>query len=340
MNISIAMCTYNGAKYLGEQLDSFVAQSRLPDELVVCDDRSTDETVAILERFAVSSPFNVRLFVNENNLGSTKNFEKAIGLCLGEVICLSDQDDVWHSEKLDRIEHVFSTLPQVGMVFSDAKLADGRLRPTGLKLSNFVFRRGDLAKVAESRALEILLEYNCVTGATMAFRSIYREAFLPIPECTDLIHDGWISLITAIHSDIQYINETLVTYRQHRDQELGLLMPKLKVSARQRHSNYVENRKRALERLQEMRSSVESGEMSENAAACGLKMTLGKSELMVLIDRAYASVEESIKHFEVRSKLPLARLARIAPILGELRTGRYRKYSRGLVAALADLLGR
>src|SRR5215470_8302349 len=109
--ISVAMCTYNGARFLAEQLGSLAAQSRLPDELVVCDDGSTDESAEIVKDFARHAPFPVRLEVNEENLGATKNFEKAIGLCRGEVIALSDQDDVWYPKKLELHESVFVADP-------------------------------------------------------------------------------------------------------------------------------------------------------------------------------------------------------------------------------------
>src|SRR4051794_15860948 len=95
---SVAMCTYNGARFIGAQLASVAAQTRTPDELIVCDDRSTDETVAIVQKFADSAPFRVRLHVNEENLGSTKNFERAVSLCEGDLIALCDQDDVWLPE--------------------------------------------------------------------------------------------------------------------------------------------------------------------------------------------------------------------------------------------------
>src|SRR6266567_6944512 len=102
--ISVAMCTYNGARFLREQLESIAAQSRLPDELVVCDDGSTDETVETIKAFVGRAPFAVRLEINSKNLGSTKNFEKAIGLCEGEIIALADQDDVWKPQKLAVLE--------------------------------------------------------------------------------------------------------------------------------------------------------------------------------------------------------------------------------------------
>src|SRR5262249_10160572 len=101
--ISIALCTYNGAKYLSSQLESYLAQTCLPDEVVVCDDCSQDETVTILNDFAIRAPFPVRILVNDQNLGSTKNFEKSISLCSGEIIFLSDQDDVWMPNKIERV---------------------------------------------------------------------------------------------------------------------------------------------------------------------------------------------------------------------------------------------
>src|SRR6266704_3029265 len=101
--ISIALCTYNGARFLPEQLESIAAQTRLPDEMVVCDDRSADETTDIIRTFAKNALFPVRLEINEQKLGSTKNFEKAIRLCHGEIIAPADQDDVWNPQKLSKL---------------------------------------------------------------------------------------------------------------------------------------------------------------------------------------------------------------------------------------------
>src|SRR5713101_1538304 len=103
MYLSVAMCTYYGARFLQEQLESIAAQTRLPDELVVCDDRSADGSVEIVRNFAKSAPFPVQLEINETNLGAIKNFEKAIGLCEGETIALADQDDIWKPQKLSRL---------------------------------------------------------------------------------------------------------------------------------------------------------------------------------------------------------------------------------------------
>ena len=127
MKISVAMCTYNGARFVGEQLESIAAQTRPPDELVVCDDCSEDTTSQIVRDFATATPFPVQLVVNESIHGSTRNFEKAISLCSGDVIALSDQDDVWRNHKLATIERCFSEDARIGLVFSDAEVVDERL---------------------------------------------------------------------------------------------------------------------------------------------------------------------------------------------------------------------
>src|SRR5581483_5816839 len=100
MRISIAMATYNGGQFIREQLDSLSRQTFLPCELVVCDDGSTDHTLAIVETFAASAPFAVRIHRNKKRLGFGPNFLKAASLCDGEVIAFSDQDDVWLETKL------------------------------------------------------------------------------------------------------------------------------------------------------------------------------------------------------------------------------------------------
>ena len=122
MRVSVALCTYNGAKYLPDQLKSMELQTRKPDELVVCDDRSTDETLDILRAFKKTCLFRVRLYENESNLGSTKNFEKTIRLCHGDIIFLADQDDVWQSGKIERILAAFEEHPDAGYVFSNASM--------------------------------------------------------------------------------------------------------------------------------------------------------------------------------------------------------------------------
>src|ERR1700678_75351 len=122
--ISVALCTYNGERFLSQQLASVQQQTRLPDEVVVCDDQSTDGTVEMVRAFAASVSFPVRIFENERNLGFAANFERAIGLCEGNLIALSDQDDIWYPVRLERSEQEFTAHPEAGLVFSDADVID------------------------------------------------------------------------------------------------------------------------------------------------------------------------------------------------------------------------
>lgn len=220
MNLSIALGTYNGAAYLKEQLESFAAQTRAPDELVISDDHSTDDTLRLIEEFAATAGFPVRLSVNESNLGTAKNFEKAISLCRGDVILLSDQDDVWHSDKLESVERIFEAKPQLSLVFSDAELVDETLRlfdETLFDRLNFNGRKQRLVK--SGRALDVQLRENLVCGCTVAFRADLKELVLPIPGEGPLVHDGWIVLLTAAVGEIDFINRPLLKYRQHSAQQ-------------------------------------------------------------------------------------------------------------------------
>jgi len=122
-NISIALATYNGAAFLASQLQSLAAQSHLPFELVVTDDQSSDDTVRIIESFAASAPFPVRIHVNDARLGWRANFVKAVGLCQGDLISLCDQDDVWYPDKLATVTAAF-TDPSVLLVYHNADLID------------------------------------------------------------------------------------------------------------------------------------------------------------------------------------------------------------------------
>src|SRR5581483_2986961 len=128
MTLSIVMATFNGAAHLPRQLRSLAAQERLPDELVVSDDGSTDQTATILHGFAEQAPFPVRLLTNDRPLGSTANFEVAIAAATGDIIAPCDQDDVWYPEKLKRIEAAFDATPRPSLVFSDADVVDEQLR--------------------------------------------------------------------------------------------------------------------------------------------------------------------------------------------------------------------
>jgi Glycosyl transferase family 2 len=220
MLISVAMCTYNGGRFLKEQLESINAQTLLPDELVVCDDGSSDDTPSILQKFAESAPFQVRIFRNGQNVGSTKNFQRAIELCQGELIALCDQDDVWESQKL-RTLHDQLTRSGAGGVFSNAELIDGNSQLMGRRLwQSIYFTLIEQQQWLDDHCLACLLKKNVATGATMLFRSDLRSSLLPVPD--GWIHDAWFAWMLILHSKLELVSEPLLRYRVHAEQQLGV----------------------------------------------------------------------------------------------------------------------
>lgn len=199
--VSIAMTTYNGESYLQEQLDSFLAQSVLPDELVVCDDCSTDGTFEILESFKESAPFDVRLFKNEKNLGYAQNFSKAMGLCSGDYVFLSDQDDVWLPDKIESVLKVFENKPAVQLVIHDLEFCDADLVPIGQKKIERV--------LLASNSLE-----NYVTGMATAVRADFLKLCLPVP-LQAFTHDAWLHACASMVSARSVMPKVLALYRRH-----------------------------------------------------------------------------------------------------------------------------
>ncbi len=219
--VSVAMCTFNGARYLEEQLESIASQSQLPFEMVVCDDRSNDATLSILKRFQASAPFAVKVVVNGRRLGSTRNFDQAIGLTRGDFIALCDQDDRWAETKVERLSDALTADPFLGGAFSDANLIDGDGRPTGMRL--FARHKFTAAKQRNfiSCPIATLLKHDIVTGATLMFRSSIRRYCSPIP--ASWVHDGWLAWMIALHSRLTLISEPLTDYRVHVGQQLGVV---------------------------------------------------------------------------------------------------------------------
>ena len=214
------MCTFNGAAWVTQQLQSFLAQQRLPDELVICDDQSSDSTVSLVEQFASTAPFPVKFFRNDLRLGVAGNFSKAIGLCSGELIALADQDDIWGPSKLKVLERYLLENPHVGLVFSDANLVDESLRPLGTRLWDTLYLDPlQRQRLTNGQAVRVLARTNVVTGATTMFRSCYRDLILPIPDCW--VHDAWVALLISAVSACAMVNEPLIDYRQHPRQQIG-----------------------------------------------------------------------------------------------------------------------
>jgi glycosyltransferase involved in cell wall biosynthesis len=200
MKASVAMATYNGAEFLSEQLESLAQQTRLPDELVVTDDGSSDATLDLLRDFAESAPFPVRLERNERNLGYAKNFEKAASFCSGDIVFFCDQDDVWLPQKIARMAAAFEGNPDLMVVMCDASLCDERMRRWGRTQLQNILASGVSAE-------------GYITGCASAHRKTWFDAIMPPPP--NRTHDSWINNSAHICGLSHTLPEPLIDYRRH-----------------------------------------------------------------------------------------------------------------------------
>ena len=208
--VSVAMATYNGARFLREQMDSILSQTYKNIEVVACDDCSTDSTWEILQAYAARDG-RVRCFQNGQNLGFKKNFERAISLCEGEFIALSDQDDIWLAKKLEALLRAISR-GSGDLVCSASQLIDESGKPLYKRL---MFRKR--IPKDKDKQLAILCTGNFVQGATVLAKASFIKQCLPIPDSCKY-HDWWFALCAALQNGILHTPKPLVLYRRHQDQ--------------------------------------------------------------------------------------------------------------------------
>jgi glycosyltransferase involved in cell wall biosynthesis len=190
----------------------------MPDEIVICDDKSTDDTVQIAKDILEKSNLEYKIEVNESNLGVIKNFEKAIVMCSGDIIFTSDQDDVWVETKVEEMVDVLEEDNDLLLVFSDAYLVDCNLN----KMKSLLWQASCPKLYSEHRhicGINMLLKGNFVTGATMAFRRSLLKYAYPFTETW--MHDYWLAFIASYKGKIEGINRPLIMYRQHNNNVLG-----------------------------------------------------------------------------------------------------------------------
>lgn len=208
--VSVALCTYNGERYIIELLDSLVQQSYDHIEIVVVDDGSTDRTYEILSKY--KSRFeNIRMYRNEKNIGFAKNFEKAIKLCVGDYIALCDQDDIWH---LSKIECLVQNMNSNVLIYHDSRFIDQIGNPLDKKLS-------DVVNFYSGEEPEAFIFFNCISSHALMFRKALATHLFPFPEAG--FHDAWIGYVACNLGRISYLEKPLVRYRQHRGSATDIL---------------------------------------------------------------------------------------------------------------------
>lgn len=201
LKVSIALATYNGSKYIEEQLKSYLSQTIIPDELVVSDDNSTDDTLGIIYEYARKVPFSVKIYRNKERLGYVRNFNNAIEKCTGDIIFLSDQDDIWLPQKIERVLIEFESNKDILLVMNDAEIILQNGEKTGLTMLNQIRSLG-------------YKEDRFDSGCCMAINNVLIPLILPIPYL-EYKHDSWINKISTTFEVKKIINQVLQHYRRH-----------------------------------------------------------------------------------------------------------------------------
>lgn len=325
LSISAALCTYNGARFIREQVRSICLQTHPPVEIVLSDDGSTDDCVAVAREawqacHAERPGLDIRLQVlrNERALGVTRNFQQAVSACRAPLIALSDQDDVWHAGRLETMSRVFSPRDDLLLLHSDARLIDEGGRDLDRSLFDALgVRASEISGIHEGRAFDVLLRRNLATGATIVFRRELLQRALPFPD--GWLHDEWLAVIASVTGGVDVIEEATIDYRQHTANQVGA--PQRSV-------------RRLLQKLRSARGDMHERRAAKARALCD-RLAAESSPAITPLRR---KANEKLHHELARAALPERRLARMGPVLRELMQGRYALYGYGVRGAIRDLL--
>lgn len=216
--IDILLATYNGEKYLKEQLDSILNQTYTNFRLIISDDNSKDKTINILKEYEEKDK-RIKVYTRNENLGAIKNFEFLLEKVQSNYYMLSDQDDVWYKNK---IEECYNHIKKedADLVFTDLEVVDKKLNTINKSFNN---QMNLTRKIQKTKEYEMLYLYNCVTGCTIIANKRMLNQILPFPKNNKyILHDHWIGLITSLKGKISYINKPYIKYRQHEDNVVGI----------------------------------------------------------------------------------------------------------------------
>jgi glycosyltransferase involved in cell wall biosynthesis len=310
--VSVALCTFNAEAFVREQVSSIISQTSPPAELVVVDDASTDGTVGIVESLAASAPFPIRIERQTKNVGWVANATRAVELCRGPWVALSDHDDIWLPAKLER--QLEQLGPQIHLVFHDAEIVSH----DGQKLGRRTISAEERAQLRSGKTFEALVRYNLVQGATMLFRRADFEWVLPIPQGVSF--DAYLALCLAGAGVACFVDEPLLYYRQHGRNLLG-------AETRRGLSKWIA---RGAQARAKSATHLHSQLDKYVAARSRLEGRARHAELTAL--------DSKVSHLERRASLPHQRWRRLVPVARELLDGHYHRLARGIFSAARDLL--
>lgn len=322
LRISVVLCTYNGAAFLPEQLDSLLAQTRRPDSIVISDDGSTDDTPQLLRQFeprARAQGMAVDLRFNSENLGYVANFSQALARADGDVLFLCDQDDRWRADKIALMAASFERQADLALLSTNARLVDAAGVDLGMTLfASLGVGNSDLAAIHRGRGFAgVLLLRSMVTGATAAFRRQVIEQALPIGK--GWVHDEWLAIHAAVSRRFDVLDDCLIDYRQHGGNQIGVATRRRRLGEVWR--DLVRPRD-ALLRKEADRFAVLEDRLAVTGAVAPSDMLLLRAKL---------------RHLRLRAELGrLPRWRRWSKVWGEFDG--YRRFSTGWRSILRDLL--
>lgn len=323
-SVSVALCTHNGAAYVGEQIESILGQTLRPTQVVVSDDASADDTVAIVRHaFELAVPTaggpvpDLTVLRNDRPLGVTANFEQATASCTADIIALSDQDDVWRPDRMERLLPSFDD-PALLLLWTDGRLVDRSGEPLGRTLfGSLELTDHERMLLTSGNAFDALLRRNLATGATILFRRDLLQAARPFGD--GWVHDEWLAIVAAARGHVRALDQATIDYRQHGSNQIGMARPTL---------------------AHKLRRTLEPRADRNARLATQFAMLADRLENDRGVPPRIARLAREKSAFEAeRSALPARRIRRLGRIALLARRGLYRRFaSRGRADIIRDLL--
>ena len=216
--IDILLATYNGEKYIKEQIESILNQTYKNIRIIISDDCSKDGTTEILSEFEKIDS-RIVVYYQKENLGYIRNFEFLVSKVQSEMFMLSDQDDVWLPEKIQKSVELMER-KNADLVFGDLEVVDENLKTIYPSFGDYMLLNRKIKKCINSYKVNYL--YNCVTGCTTLVKSKWIEKILPIPSRSKYVpHDYWIGIMVALEGKLAYLEKPYIKYRQHGNNQIG-----------------------------------------------------------------------------------------------------------------------